>query len=226
MPVTSTPAPHEKLCKTAVFGVVSHVSMRDRTITALIGNTSDPYISINPSSPPPGRLPPHSVISFPSFFSFEKQFSFLSSILMTQHDFLSDSREGESGKAQESKRRRRRRKNIFLSCRWRYHKMIITTTIWWVHNWLNIKNCSDEAGGVEIGWAVSGWAKAASAARLCKTRTNCSFVQVRINFFTIENWHSISLSASINQAHVSRCAHKSTHFSGASPSHRNNLIEI
>lgn len=27
-------------------------------------------------------------------------------------------------------------------------KMIITTTIWWVHNWLNIKNCSEIFGSV------------------------------------------------------------------------------
>lgn len=53
----------------------------------------------------------------------------------------------------------RARERMFLpSLHWRYHKMIITTTIWWVHNWLNIKNCSERSLGSPCGWNdVLGW---------------------------------------------------------------------
>lgn len=87
--------------------------------TELIGNISNPILlNINPSL----------FSSFSSFFLLDISFA---PILMTQHDFLS-----EWQKRTEKKREKLREEP---SCRWRYHKMIITTTIWRVHNWLNIK---------------------------------------------------------------------------------------
>lgn len=109
-------------------------TIRERPITELIGNISDPEFLI----PPSRRRFPQLVALRRSLM---KHFSLLFFVffLMTQHDFLSDTE-------------KRQEEEIFPSCRWRYHKMIITTTIWWVHNWLNIKNVPRDLSGVDGGW--------------------------------------------------------------------------
>lgn len=78
---------------------------------------------------------------------------------MTQHDFLSKSGRLVGGGGGRKNSIARARERMFLpSLHWRYHKMIITTTIWWVHNWLNIKNCSERSLGSPCGWNdVLGW---------------------------------------------------------------------
>lgn len=80
--------------------------------------------------------------------------------------------------------------------RWRYHKMIITTTIWWEHNWLNIKNCSEKSlvdGGLFL------LCKSRKISRKWSRRWKiCSFVVKRISlslpphFLRCRNWHSIA----------------------------------
>ena len=92
-----------------------------------------PYISINPSSPTSLRLPPIFFVTISSSSSFSSPFSPHSDdstwFFIRWHK-------------KRRKEKKTKKKTHFPSCRWRYHKMIITTTIWWVHNWLNIKKCS------------------------------------------------------------------------------------
>lgn len=91
-----------------------------------------------------------SLVSSPIRLSFKTHFF----ILLNRSDdstwFLSDGTKREKWEMKEAEE-----EGNFPSCRWRYHKMITTTTtIWWVHNWLNIKNCSESSGrmGGAEGW--------------------------------------------------------------------------
>lgn len=104
-------------------------------ITELIANISDPIILLNPRRPFPRplthslRCPRSLTFHLRNFFSLS---SLSSPFWWLNKIFYRIARAAE---------KKRRRKN---------HKMIITTTIWWLHNWLNIKNCSEISGSIEM----------------------------------------------------------------------------
>lgn len=111
-------------------------SGKSAQITELIEAMYDPFIlPINPSSP--------TQLVFLRFLD-------LWILFFSSHFFLSRSDDSTWFFLSCTEKRRHKKKweEAFMP-RWRYHKMIITTKIWWVHNWLNIKNCSEIFGSLQ-----------------------------------------------------------------------------